>query len=120
MASEITLNVSMRVVNGNLLETIQPGSKSIDQAAVGGPAPGYVNVGTSEEPITLSELSTLGYCYMQNLDATNYVRWGFTAGDYGGRLNAGEVAIFRFNPGSALYMIANTASCKVLIKAFEN
>jgi hypothetical protein len=120
MAAEITLNVSMRVANGNLLETIQPGSKSIDQAAVGGPAPGYVTIGTSEESVTLSELSTLGYCYLQNLDATNYVRWGFATGVYGGRLNAGEIAVFRFNPGSSLFMIANTAACKCLVKVFEN
>jgi len=120
MANEISINLSMRVANGNLLEVIQPGAKSVDQAAVGGPAPGYVTVGTSEESLTLSEFSTLGYCYLQNLDATNYVEWGFTTTVYGGRLKAGEIALFRFNPGSALFMKANTASCKCLVKVFEN
>jgi hypothetical protein len=120
MANEITLNVSMRVANGSLLEQIQPGALSIDQAAVGGPSPGYVTIGTVEESVTLSELSTLGYCYLQNLDATNYVEWGFATTVYGGRLKAGEIAVFRFNPGSSLFMKANTAACKCLVKVFEN
>jgi hypothetical protein len=120
MANEITLNVSMRVLNGAMLEQIQPGTISIDQAAVGGPSPGYVTIGTSEESVTLSELSTLGYCFIQNLGPTNYVEWGFATTVYGGRLKAGEIAVFRFNPGAALFMKANTAACKVIVKAFEN
>lgn len=110
----------MRVLNGSLLEVIQPGAQSIDQAAVGGPSPGYVTIGTTEESVSLSELSTLGYCFIQNLSPTNFVRWGFATGVYGGRLNAGEIAVFRFNPGSSLFMIANTAACKCLVKVFEN
>lgn len=120
MAAEITLNVSMRVLNGNLLENIQPGAISIDQAAVGGPSPGYVTIGTTEESVSLSELSTLGYCYIQNLGPTNYVEWGFTTAVYGGRLKTGEIAVFRLNPGTSLFMKANTAAVKVIIKAFEN
>jgi len=120
MANEIQLNVSVRVENGNMLEVIQPGVKSIDQAAVGGPAPGYVTIGTTEESVTLTEISTLGYCFLQNLSATNFVEWGFSTAVYGGRLKAGEIAVLRLNPGAALFMRANTAACKCLVKVFEN
>lgn len=120
MANEISVNLSMRVQNGAMLEVIQPGAISINQATVGGPSPGYVTIGTSEESVSLSELSTLGYAFIQNLGPTNFVRWGFSTGVYGGRLNAGESAVLRLNPGASLFMVANTAACKCLVKVFEN
>jgi hypothetical protein len=120
MANEISVNLSLKVTNGNLTETIATGTKLFDQTAVGGPTPGYVNVGTTEETIAFGELSTQGYLFLQNLDVTNYVRWGFGTGAYGGRLEPGEFAMFRLNPGTTLYLIANTAACKVTVKAFED
>lgn len=120
MANEITVQTLLRVVNGNLSESIASGALSLTQTAVGGPTPGYVTIGTTEESVSLSELSTLGWCYIQNLDTTNYVEWGFATGVYGGRLKASEIALFRLNPGASLYMKANTAACKVIVKAFEN
>jgi hypothetical protein len=119
MASEITASASISVRNGNMNENIASGAKMIDQAAVGGPSPGYVTIGTSEESVSLSEISTLGWVYIQNLDPTNYVRFGFSTGVYGARLLPGEFAMFRFNPGASLFMIANTAACKCQVKAFE-
>jgi hypothetical protein len=120
MANEITVSMSIRVVNGNANEAINVSSKQFTQAAVGGPAPGYVTVGTTEETISTSEIGTLGWCFMQNLDATNYVRVGFSTGVYGIRLEAGEPALFRLNPGSTIYAIANTGNCKCLFKVFED
>lgn len=120
MANEITVSATLRVVNGNLNETISTGSLQFTQAAVGGPVPGYQTIGTSEETASFSELGTLGWLYMKNLDATNYIRWGFATGVYGGRLEPNEVALFRLNPGTTLYLIANTAACKCQIKAFED
>jgi hypothetical protein len=119
MANEISASASLSVVNGNLSERLSI-TKNFDQAAVGGPAPGTVSVGTSEETISTSEISTLGWCFIQNLDATNYVRIGFATTVYGIRLEAGEFAMFRLNPGATIYAIANTAACKVLFKVFED
>ena len=120
MADEITVQTLLQVRNGNLNETLSFPNTTFDQAAVGGPTPGYVTIGTTEETISFSELGTLGWLEMRNLDATNYVRWGFATGVYGGRMEAGEVALFRLNPGTTLYLIANTAACKCLIRAFED
>lgn len=122
MANEITVNLSVSVNNGNLKKRLgtDRGTFSLNQAAAGGPTPGYVTIGTTEESIAFAELSTVGLCVLTNLDATNYVRWGFATGVYGGRLNPGESAMFRLNPGTTLYLIANTAACKCLVEALEN
>lgn len=120
MADEITVNMSLAVANGNLKFSRAVGSKTFDQSAEGGPTPAYVTIGTSEESIAFAELSTLGWVLMENLDSTNYVQWGFSTGVYGGKMEAGESALFRLNPSSTLYMIANTSACKVNIYALED
>jgi hypothetical protein len=119
MANEITITASIQVVNGNLRDSFSVGSKAVDQAAVGGPTPGYVTIGTSEETVTFGELGTKGYCVVQNLSTTNFIEWGFSTGVYGGKLLAGEVALFRLN-STSLFLKADTAACKVLIKGYEN
>lgn len=96
-----------------------PNALSITQAVVGGPTPGYVAIGTTEESIALGELTTQGYVCIENLDETNYIRWGFSTGVYGGRIPAGRYALFQLNPGTTLYLIANTAACKVNVYGFE-
>lgn len=58
---------------------------------------------------------------MRNLDDVNYVQWGFSTGVYGGRMGPGEPAgPFKLDPGATLYMLANTAACKVTVYALEN
>lgn len=120
MADEITVSYTLKVTNGNIDETINFPSTTFDQSAVGGPTPGYVTIATTEESQTFGELSTLGWCEMRNLDATNYVQIGFSTGVYGIRLKAGESALFRLEPGVTMYLKANTAAVKMLIRAFEN
>lgn len=120
MADEITVSMSMAVSNGNLSFSRNVGSKSFDQAAVGGPTPAMLTIGTIEESVAFSELTTVGWVLMENLDSTNYVEWGFSSGTYGGRMEAGESALFRLNPSTTLYMRANTASCAVTVYALED
>lgn len=120
MANEISLDIRFNLANGNSQYLYAPGTKRYTQAAVGGPTPGYVTIGTTEESVAFSELGTEGYCILQNLDSTNYVQWGFSTAVYGGRLEAGEAAVFRLEPSTTLYLKANTAACKVNILAFED
>lgn len=120
MADEITVQTLLQVRNGQLQETLAYPATTFTQAAVGGPTPGYVTIGTVEESITFSELTTLGWLEMRNLDTTNYVEWGFSTGVYGGRMEAKEPALFRLNPGTTLYLRANTAACKCLVRAFQD
>lgn len=118
MADEITLKVELQVRNGNMVDTFSIGSQSIDQAAVGGPTPGYFTLGTSEEEVAFAELSSRGVCVIQNLDATNYIEYGFSTGVYGARVPAGQAYVIHLN-ATSLFMRANTAACKVLVKAYE-
>jgi hypothetical protein len=119
MAKEVSVSVNLVVRKGNL-QFNQQVSKSIDMTGSGGPTPGYLTIGTTEENTTFPELSTEGWLLLQNLDATNYIQWGFSTGVYGGRMNAGETAgPFRMEPGLTLYLKANTAACKCQVMGFE-
>ena len=120
MADEIKVHASLRCTNGNLEFDYSTAVLLFDQAVPGGPAVGMVQIGTSEETVAFTELTTEGWMIMQNLDDTNYVEWGFSTGVYGGRMRAGEPGLFRLNAGTTLYMRANTASCRVRISALES
>ena len=121
MADEIQITAGIQVRKGSLVFSQAPVTESFDMTGTGGPTPGYVTVGTSEESITFGELSTAGYLFMQNLDSTNYVQWGFSTTVYGGRIKAGETAgPFRMEPGLTLFLKANTAACKMVVYGFEN
>lgn len=118
MADEIRINASIAVNNGNLKDSFAK-SYTADQSAVGGPTNGFQTIGTSEEEVALAELSTKGWCIIQNLDDTNFVEWGFSTGVYGGKMLAGETAgPFRLN-STSLFLKADTAACKVVVRAYE-
>lgn len=120
MADEITVVSRLAVTNGNMSFDTGQITETVTQTAIGGPTPGYVTIGTTEESITFSELSTPGEILIRNLDTTNYVQWGFSTGVYGGRIKAGRTARWTLEPGTTLYIKANTAACKVVIYALES
>lgn len=69
----------------------------------------------AEEAILLGDVGTGGYWFVQNMDATNFVKLRAATGatDFI-RLNAGEWAIFRTSAdATAPYAIADTAACNV-------
>lgn len=119
MADEITITTGIVVRKGNLVFSQASLSETFDQTGNGGPTPGMMVIGTAEESTAFAELTTEGWLYMRNLDLTNYVQWGFATGVYGGRMEAGEPAEFRMEPGLTLYLKANTAACNVLVFGFE-
>lgn len=122
MADEITIQSGIAVSKGNLIVPNYNTTRyRLDMTGSGGPSPGFFTVGLTEESLTFPELAVLGFLHMLNLDATNFVRWGFSTGVYGGRINAGEPSgPFRLNPGATLYIIADTAPVDCLINCFEN
>lgn len=123
MANEISASCTLRVTNGNLKSNLTPGSVSIDQAVARGPAPGSVNVGTTEEVISFAELTTLGIIQIINLDTTNYVQFGPESGGAmipSVRLKPGEPNQFRLEPGVTYRAKANTAACNVQFMAFND
>ena len=121
MADEIAITAGINVRKGNMVFVQSPATYTDDQTGTGGPTPGYITVGTSEESTAFPELSTEGWLFMQNLDSTNYIQWGFSTGVYGGRMKAGETAgPSRMEPGLTLYLKANTATCKCQVFGFED
>ena len=123
MANEITITYAMsRKHATNTLDTHDLPSlrKTFDQSGVGQDDRKH-SIGTTEESITFTDITTNGWCWLQNQDTTNYVEWGFSTTVYGGRLKAGESAgPFRLNTGATLYLKANTAACRVRIIHYES
>lgn len=122
MADELKINVNARLDNGNFKDRFEPGQIAITQTAIGGHRP-IVVVGTSEEVIATGDVSTLGWLLMRNLDATNYVDWGPESGGAMvaiGRIEPGEIAMFRLKPGVTIRAQANTASCKIDLRVYED
>jgi hypothetical protein len=123
MANEITITLAMdrrHATNTSDTHVFPNLRKQYSQTGTGQDDRKHT-IGTTEESITLTDISTNGFVLMQNLDTTNYVQWGFATGVYGGRMKAGETAgPFRMEPGATLYLKANTASCRVRVIAYED
>ena len=122
MANEIKASVRLSVTKGNLKLAYGGTTLAEDMAGSKGGNPGTVNIGTSAELISLGDITSAGYCYIRNLDATNYVEIGPTSG--GAlvpmlRLKAGQEALMPLTPSVALRGQANTAACDVLIAVIE-
>ena len=121
MSDELTVTASASWESGNWKDQFKPGTLKFDVSGVGQDG-GIVEVGTSEEDLSLPNVSTLGWVFMRNLDATNYVTYGpkDTTMKAFGRIKAGEVAMFRLEPGITLRWQANTAAVRIAIKVIED
>jgi hypothetical protein len=121
MANEIKLRLSFRVENGNFKDNWQGGQIDITQNNPG--RGGYVQViGTSEETIVFGDVTTEGILFMVNLDNTNFIEWGpdSTGMVRCGKIMPGKPAWFRVFPGVVLKAKADTASCKLDARLYED
>ena len=129
MANEITITYSGQVKNGNFLDSLPSETLKINQNAVGGTMD-VQTVTTTAAAVPLNSVSANGICYAKNLDPTNYVEIGVyisstfyplirLAANGVGNVS-GEVAIFRVSPSATLYWKANTASCQVQLRLYQN
>lgn len=133
MSNEAIVRVSLQIKKDNVDYQSRPNAFQADIVTASGPTPGEVTVTTSGVDISLTELSALGgLCKLTNLDLTNWVEYGTKAGSYFsplGEIKPGETYIIRLSRnlvigslGTATHTFsfrANSASCKVLIEAFE-
>lgn len=121
MANEITLTVTAQLSNSYLKDSYTPGSEQITQTTKGAAAGVWI-VGTSEEDLSLGDVTTPGRVFLKNLDTTNYVKIGPKSGGAmveAIRLSPGESHTFKSAPGATWRAIADTASCRVLYKVWE-
>jgi hypothetical protein len=118
MANELTVSASLSFSKAGIAVSA---SKTGLLVTVAGDA--YVRniqtIGTSEEAIVLGDSGSAGYCFLRNLDATNYVtiRPGTGTADLI-KLQAGEIALFRL--AVAPWAIANTGACQLEVVIIEN
>src|SRR4051794_16541464 len=103
MANEITYSMTVTCTNGSYSEIFRR-QGTITQALQGA-ASGIQTIGTSEENLILTDITTNGAICLQNLDATNFVDWGLN--DSGtmkaiGRIKPGESQFWRLKPGTTL------------------
>lgn len=121
--------------------TSRPGAFVADVTGTKGPTPGAIRVPTGGVAADMSQLATPGFCWLMNLDETNYVEYGIR--DPGanifyplGELGPGEISLFKLSrnlleeyfggtgtgttsPGNQFWFKANTAACNVRVEAFE-
>lgn len=118
MANEITVAVSITctkngaTVTGTASNTItMAGEQFISNVQA---------VGTSNEALVVGDVSTVGWVFCKNLDATNYVEVSLdnAQADIIATLLPGEAALFK--PGTTtLYAKANTAGCNLQVVLIE-
>lgn len=120
---------SITQINHNTL----PSSFRATVTGTKGPTPGAIDVPTSGVEVDLSELTTPGFCRLHNQDDTNYVTYGIIDIDGNtfhelGELGPGESYVLKLSRvigttvGTAdegLFLKADTATCSVLVEAFE-
>lgn len=121
MANEIRTNLTVNVSNGSFKDNFQPGTIQMNQSTAAGGNPGTVAIGTSEEDVAFGDV-TPGLVVMQNLDPTNFVKYGpKSAGSMVlmGKISPGKIAYFELGAAVTLRMVADTGACNVLIKGYS-
>lgn len=121
MAGTLQLNISANLTNGSHRESFNPGGQSITQDGIGASG-GIQIIGTTEETVSVGDVSTLGWAFFQNLDATNYVEIGPDATGMVAfiRLEPGESCALRLTPGITIKAQANTAPVKLRCLILED
>lgn len=125
MANEITLSALISCANAN--QTLpQEGldAASFDQTGTNIHRTTQ-NVATSEEALTLGDTGVGGYCYLENLDQTNFISVRAATGESNliklkpaTSTKRGDCCLFRLE-AAAPYVIADTAACDLLIILLE-
>lgn len=111
MSAELLLQVSLKFAKGGAsFETNFPSTYFDVSGTVGQKQ--VQAIGTSDESLVLGDISTIGYCLLRNLDATNYISVGSDGTLYPIKLKPGEVFLGRWN-AAAIHAKANTAPCNL-------
>lgn len=139
MANEATINLGFSIIKTGL--TYRPASVQfrVDVDGAKGPSPGAITVSTYGTDVDFSQLITPGLCLLTNLDTVNYVEYGIYNGVEFyplGEIGPGETYPLKLSRNlleayigtgtgtdavgaSSLRIKANTASCDVVVAAFE-
>jgi len=120
MANQITFSINAAVTLAAGGSILGVGSTTATQAGTNNIG-SVQNVGTTTESVALGDVTTIGYLFVKNLDATNYVEFDLNtpvAGTAFCKLLPGECAFIPTRQ-TTIYAKANTAAVDVLVCAFE-
>jgi len=121
MATTIQVNSGHKFIDGSsVLSQLVPPMATVTLAAKQYFA-GVLTIGTSEEDVTFTDITTPRVVTMYNLDGTNYVTWGPKSGGamvlcgklYPLSSDKGIAAQFELGASVTIRMVANTAACQV-------
>ena len=76
MANEAVVRTSLQIKDGTLFYQSQPTAFVADVSTGLGPTPGLVTVPVTGVSVSLAALTTPGFAFIQNLDATNFIMVG--------------------------------------------
>lgn len=110
MADELSINLTLSYSKGG--DSVRISDTWKEDISGDGHIDNVQNIGTSEESVTLGDISTPGYVFIENLDSTNYVEIAATTTEYCVKLGAGQMCLFPLD-GTTLFAKANTAACNV-------
>lgn len=116
MAGTITIASSLQLANGDLEWLLQE-QVQLTQTT-GRLYQNVFNVATgSDTTVSWSSITTPGIVVMRNLDATNHVKWGFSAGNLNARLSINDFpTMFRLDESTTSILLrADTAACDVSV-----
>jgi hypothetical protein len=120
MAQEIIANASLLVSKGGA--SIQSSGQKIADMAGGEMITNVQIVGTTAEQLVVGDITTPGYCFLKNLDNTNYVDVGLDSGvstQVFARLMPGDIALFPAKT-QVMYAKANAAPVNLLVSFAES
>lgn len=110
MAAECSVSIIAQVMGlGKNLEFAEKFSTATPTLAMYN----YDSIGTSEEALDMSDISTIELIVIKNLDSTNYVEIDCNYSSFIAaiKIDAGKVAVFK--PSGTVYAKANESACNV-------
>lgn len=121
MANEITAAASLSAAKGGV--SVGSGGSQTDTADMAGDQmlANVQIIGTAAEQILLGDITTVGYVFLKNLDATNYIEIALDSGvttQIFAKLLAGDVTLVKAATAT-LYAKANSANCNLHVVAVE-
>lgn len=109
MAQEIQASGALSFIKGGANLSASFSNTYFDAAGSAG-VKNVASIGTSDETLALGDVSTIGWVYAKNLDATNFILLSADGTLYNIKLKPGEFFIGRWN-GAAIHAKADTAAC---------
>lgn len=143
MANEAQVRSSITIRKDDLYYVSQPQQFNVDVSEARGPTPGTILATIYGTDVDISLLTVPGLCRIQNLDATNWIEYGIRDPETNKFYPLGEVGPGESYPmklsrnieweyagsgtgtgtsgdsNNRFCIRANTASCYVLVEAFE-